>query len=117
MSKLSDSEIEQRVLRELIMNDAIASREICVVSRYSVVTIRGTVHSFKNKSAATQATKTVNGVVGVVNEIRVAQRQVEPMAFDHVPSNIGTDSRFLVESSMHSAPKAHEVKAWANGPG
>ena len=98
MSTLSDSEIEQRVLRELIMNDAIASREICVLCRYSVVTLKGTVHSFQNKSAATQATKTVNGVVGVVNEIRVAQRQVETSAFDRAPSNIGTNNRVLVES-------------------
>src|SRR5687767_1696971 len=117
MSTLSDSEIEQRVLRELIMNDAITSREICVVCRHSVVTLRGTVHSFENKSAATQATKIVNGVVGVVNQIRVERRQVEPTAFDRPPSNIGADSKFLVESSMHSAPKARDVKAWANGPG
>ena len=98
MSTLSDSEIEQRVLRELIMNDAITSREICVVCRHSVVTLKGTVHSFQNKSAATQATKAVNGVVGVVNEIRVAQRQVQPTAFDRPPSNIGTNNRVLVES-------------------
>ncbi|HKO61231.1 MAG TPA: hypothetical protein VJV03_08740, partial [Pyrinomonadaceae bacterium] len=33
------------------------------------------VHSFENKSAATQATKIVNGVVGVVNEIKVERRR------------------------------------------
>src|SRR5687768_11185690 len=98
MSNLSDSEIEQRVLRELSLNDGIASREICVVCRHSVVTLRGTVHSFENKSAATEATKTVNGVVGVVNQIRVKRRPVDLPAFDCHPANTSTKSRPLIEN-------------------
>lgn len=97
MFKLSDSEIEQRVLRELSLSDAIASREICVVCRHSVVTLRGTVHSFENKSAATQATKMVSGVVGVVNEIRVERpgRFIRPrsIVYQHSMRQMAAASR------------------------
>ncbi|HEY5883150.1 MAG TPA: BON domain-containing protein [Pyrinomonadaceae bacterium] len=96
MSKFSDSEIEQRVLKELSLSDAIASREICVVCRHSVVTLRGTVHSFENKSAATQATKMVNGVVGVVNQIRVERSNgyIRPrIVFQHSLRRMAASSR------------------------
>lgn len=71
MSKLSDSEIEQWVLTELGLSEAIQSREICVLCDNGVVTLKGTVNRFDNKLAASHAARIAEGVVGVVNKIRV----------------------------------------------
>ncbi len=71
MRKLRDSEVEQWILREIGLGNDIGSREICVLSRDGVVTLRGTVNDFGNKMAATHAAQTANGVVSVINEITV----------------------------------------------
>lgn len=71
MRKLRDSEIEQWVLREIGLSNAIGSREISVLSRNGVVTLEGTVNNLTNKVAATRAAQFARGVVGVVNEISV----------------------------------------------
>ena len=70
MSKMSDSEIEQWVLRE-IGSTSNGSREICVFSHNGVVTLRGTVKSSAQKLALSRAAKIANGVVCVIDDIKV----------------------------------------------
>lgn len=71
MRKLPDSEIEQWVLREIGLSEAIGSPEIYVLSRNGVVTLGGTVNNLANKLAATRAAQLACGVEVVVNEITV----------------------------------------------
>jgi osmotically-inducible protein OsmY len=70
MSKLSDSEIEQWVLRE-IGSTSNGSQEICVFSHNGVVTLRGTVKSSDQKVAVSRAAQISNGVQSVIDEVRV----------------------------------------------
>ena len=70
MSKLSDSEIEQWVLRE-IGSTLNGSREICVFSHNGVVTLRGTVNSSAQKLAVSRAAQISNGVVCVIDDMKV----------------------------------------------
>lgn len=72
MPTKTDSEVEQWVLRELSLSTKIRSREICVLARDGVITLRGSAQSYQDKLAIEDATRRANGVVGVVNEMRVA---------------------------------------------
>lgn len=66
-----DSEIEQQVLRRLELDSAISSREICIESHCGVVTLSGTVPSYRESSTIYSATSRAPGVRGVVNKIEV----------------------------------------------
>jgi len=66
-----DSEIEQQVLRSLALDSAISSREICIESQRGVVTLSGTVPSYRESSTIYSATSRAPGVCGVVNRIEV----------------------------------------------
>jgi hypothetical protein len=66
-----DSEVEQRVLRTLKLDSAIACREICVESQDGVVTLNGTAPSHPERAAVHEATRGTPGVRGVVNKIEV----------------------------------------------
>jgi hypothetical protein len=72
MSTLPDSVIEQWVLRELGLT-ARESREICVYSHNGVVTLQGTVKSFDHKLAVNRAAQMANGVICVIDDVRVKQ--------------------------------------------
>lgn len=67
----TDSEVEQWVLRELNLTDQSGSREICVLAREGVITLRGSAESDEDKSAVEKATLRATGVLRVVNEVRV----------------------------------------------
>lgn len=67
----TDSQIEQRVLKELSVNDRIRSREICVLARNGVVTLQGSAQSDLDKLAIEETIGRATGVVDVVNEMRV----------------------------------------------
>jgi hypothetical protein len=71
MPKKTDSEIEQWVLRELRSSGKVGSREICVFACGEVVTLKGSVQSYKSKLAAEEAAYRVAGVLEIINEIRV----------------------------------------------
>ncbi len=66
-----DSEVEQHVLRSFKLDSAITSREICVESDCGLVTLNGTVTSYRESSAIYSATGRTPGVCGVVNKIEV----------------------------------------------
>ena len=70
MSNLPDSEIEQWVLKEIGLA-AKGSREICVFSFNGVVTLQGTVKSRDQQLAVSRAAQIANGVVCVIDDIKV----------------------------------------------
>ena len=76
---LPDSVIEQWVLREIGL-PARESREICVYSHNGVVTLQGTVKSFDHKWAVNRAAQNANGVICVIDDIRVKQLAESPLS-------------------------------------
>src|SRR5687767_7241453 len=80
-----DSEIEQQVLKSLRRDSAISSREICLHSHCGVVTLSGTVPSYREWSAIYVASLRSLGVCWVVNKIEVSgdrHRTREPSLSD-----------------------------------
>ena len=67
---MTDSEIEQWVLRELRFAGNIESREVCVTANQGIVTLGGTVPSRISKMAAKRAALRARGVKNVVNNLR-----------------------------------------------
>lgn len=70
---MTDSEIEQQVLRSLTLNATTSSREICIESQGGVVTLRGTVPTSRESSAILFATHRAPGVRGVISRIAVTR--------------------------------------------
>jgi len=66
-----DSEIEQRVIRQLRVDKGLGSKELCVFCSDGVVTLKGSVLSDRGKTIAQSAAFRMEGVVAVVNEIAV----------------------------------------------
>ena len=67
---MTDSEIEQWVLRELRFAGNIESRELCVTAQEGIVTLDGTVPDRVSKVAAKRAALSARGVKSVVNNLR-----------------------------------------------
>lgn len=68
--QISDSEIEQWVLKHLSLLKLAGCREVCVLSSEGIVTLDGTVPNRTAKVAMQKATLTVKGVIGVVNNLQ-----------------------------------------------
>lgn len=75
---MTDSEIEQWVLRELKFAEQVQSRELCVSAREGIVTLGGTVPNRLTKTAAKRAALRARGVKGVVNNLRASHRLSQP---------------------------------------
>ena len=67
---MTDSEIEQWVLREFQFAEQIRSRELCVSAHRGIVTLDGTVPSRMCKAAAKRAALRARGVKSVINNLR-----------------------------------------------
>ena len=67
---MTDSEIEQWVLRELRFAGNIESRELCVSAQRGIVTLDGTVPGRLSKAVAKRAALRARGVRSVVNNLR-----------------------------------------------
>jgi hypothetical protein len=67
---MTDSEIEQWVLRELRFAGSIESCELCVSSQRGIVTLGGTVPNRTSRVAAKRAALRARGVRSVVNNLR-----------------------------------------------
>jgi len=67
---MTDSEIEQWVLRELQFAGNVESRELCVSAQRGIVTLDGTVPNRVSKMAAKRAALRARGVKSVVNNLR-----------------------------------------------
>ena len=68
---MTKAELEQHVLDELIWDPEVDDAAVAVRVDRGIVTLRGTVASFRDKRAAAAAAKSVPGVVGVENELHV----------------------------------------------
>ena len=68
---MSDSEIEQWVLNEIKLTTGDRLKEVCVLSSTGVVNLKGTVGSRAERLAAQTAARQANGVVRVINELKV----------------------------------------------
>jgi len=66
---MSDSEVEQWVLRELHFAEQIQSREVCVSAYQGIVTLGGTVPNRTSRVAAKRAALRARGVRSVVNNL------------------------------------------------
>jgi len=71
---MRDSEIEQWVLNEIGLTAEGRLKEICVLSRNGVVSLKGTVDSRADKLAAHEAAAQAKGVSGVINRLNVRKR-------------------------------------------
>lgn len=71
MHVYTDSETEQRVLRELSLDEKIRSHEICVLARDGIVRLQGSTATCSDRLAVEEATRAAPGVVSVVNEMKV----------------------------------------------
>lgn len=102
-----DSEVEQWVLRELSLGE-IRSREVSVFARDGVVTLRGTAQSNRDKLAIEEATLRANGVVGVINEMRVkpSTALIEKLPFIPSPTR-----RVLIQPKAIQQPIAKTAAA------
>lgn len=107
-----DSEIEQWVLRELLLARNLASQEMCVLASDGVVTLSGSVQNGANKSAAEEAVHHVVGVHSIVNNLKIKAHSSEirksamPIALlkpfiPIAPDSTSTDAPSLTRDAMH----------------
>jgi osmotically-inducible protein OsmY len=71
IATMTDSEIQQDVLRELEWEPSVNAANVGVSVRDGVVTLRGWVPSYAEKFAAEEAAKRVHGVRAVANDLEV----------------------------------------------
>lgn len=69
--KKKDSEIIEDVEKELKWDQRVSSNHLSVSSHDGIVSLRGTVPHYFDKSSAEKATQRVKGVRAVANEIEV----------------------------------------------
>ena len=75
---MRDSEIEQWVLNEIRLMTGGRLKEVCVLSLEGLVNLKGTVPNRADKLAAQSAAHGARGVVGVINQLHVQQRNLDP---------------------------------------
>jgi len=113
MHQINDSEIEQRVLRELRAEKSVASKELCVFACGAVVTLKGSVRSMRDKLAAKRAARRAQGVIAVMNDVRIRPAavltqdslivvpQVTPVQLGHV---VAAGSHYLRRARVRIRP-------------
>ena len=69
--KTNDKQLRESVVRQLEWAPEIVSQDISVKAKEGAVTLTGFVHTYAEKVAAEQATKSVYGVRAVANDIEV----------------------------------------------
>ena len=68
---MSNNELERQVSDELLWDPKVDNSAIAVSADDGVVSLRGTVGSFREKREAQNDAKSVSGVKGVTNELEV----------------------------------------------
>jgi osmotically-inducible protein OsmY len=74
MQLVPDSQLRERVMREIDWDPEITSTDIAVAVEEAVAALTGFVHSYTEKLAAERAAKRIYGVKGVANDIEVKPR-------------------------------------------
>jgi hypothetical protein len=106
---MTDSEIEQWVLRELEFAGSIESRELCVSSQRGIVTLGGTVPNRTSRVAAKRAALRARGVRSVVNNLRARSSGRSPDS-QHVMTN--TAAVGATTQSSHRARAEQTVRIY-----
>jgi osmotically-inducible protein OsmY len=101
MSRKSDSEIEQWVLRELSFRLKLQSREVCISAHDGVVRVMGSAPNNDDKLAIEESVRRANGVVGVVNKI-----MVKPSTTDRRTSHTFRRKNLSRSRASNSQPSA-----------
>ena len=96
-----DSEIKRDVEAELRWDPDVDATDIGVAVKNAVVTLSGFVKSYSEKYAAEKATKRVNGVLGVANDIEVRL----PSGFERTDPEL---AREAVEAIKLELPYSYE---------
>jgi osmotically-inducible protein OsmY len=97
----TDSDIKRDVESELSWDPDIDASDIGVSVKNAVVTLSGFVRSYSQKYEAERATKRVQGVLGVANDIEVRL----PAIHDRPDPEI---ARSIVEAIRYELPYSHE---------
>jgi osmotically-inducible protein OsmY len=71
MQLVPDTQLRERVMREIDWDPEITSTDIAVAVEDAVVALSGFVHSYAEKLAAERGAKRIYGVKGVANDIEV----------------------------------------------
>ena len=71
MQMVPDTQLRERVMREVEWDPEITSIDIAVSVEEAVIALTGFVHSYAEKLAAERAAKRIYGVKGVANDIEV----------------------------------------------
>jgi osmotically-inducible protein OsmY len=72
-NSLDDAWIHSKIVAKLIADTRVIERKVNVDVNNNMVTLRGTVDTAEQKSAAEQIARETDGVKGVVNQIKVAR--------------------------------------------
>ena len=91
MTRKSDEQIHQEVLRELRWDSRVDKTEVGVEVDQGVVTLTGTVASYAKKLAAQDAAHRVTGVLDVANDVRVK-----------VPGSLGRTDTEIAQAVRHA---------------
>ncbi len=106
-----DSEIEQQVRRSIELDSAISSREICIESHDGVITLSGTVSSYRERSTIFSATSRAPGVCAVVDKIEVIDK-IEVKDGEHlIRAEAAPDQPIPLPVSRHPAPNGRRLSA------
>jgi osmotically-inducible protein OsmY len=71
LSQKTDSQIQQDVINEIKWDSSVTSSEVSVTAKDGIVTLRGSVPHYHEKSLAENAAQRVHGVRAVADEIEV----------------------------------------------
>ena len=101
-----DSEIEQQVRRSIELDSAISSREVCIESQDGVITLSGTVSSYRERLTIFSTTRRAPGVWAVVDKIEVKDGEHPMRAQAALP-----DEPIPLPVSRHRAPNERQLSA------
>jgi hypothetical protein len=101
---MRDSEIEQLVLRELARHRNGNSKEISVCASDGIVTLKGTVRTRYEKSAAQKAALRAVAVSAVVNHLKVLRSESSIK-----PSSVHVKNKVRLPINQYRQPAAARV--------
>ncbi len=93
-----DADITADVVTGLMRDSLVDATRVEVTTTEGVVTLRGVVDSYTERKAAEDVVRGVRGVVGIINELRVARTDVRP------DEEIAADVRRAIEQNLRLDP-------------
>lgn len=106
----TDSQIQQDVINEISWDPSVSSSEISVTAKDGIITLRGSVPHYYEKTLAEDAAQRVGGVKAVADEL-----EVNLMSLNNQSDEKIAESALVALESSYSAPKDIKVtveKGW-----